>query len=312
MTVRRTLVLLLLCLIIFSATAVSATWYYADIDVMDILNYISPSMFQWVEIPDQEIDIVNHFLNLLNNKESCNVTIEGVTYTEPYDALIAAFNGSPSAYVSGKSITLHNNSYIGTMQTWGDDVKAVRDLFGDVLLDEESAATEYSLMLKREPIDGREYTGEAYYMDGDHGWTEENAFYPGAEMILFSTNWAPAETSGYVIVYATVFTRYPLTDENGNYLYERDANGNIRYYTYETVNRWGQTVTNTTTYPIYQYGDWVKISGDEAFVGDAQVVNYSTGDATRSFATGTWRSSREYGGSLSRVSLSAMVNSVVK
>ena len=307
----KTVVALLLCLVVFSTTAVSAGWVYASPLLPEVLQVFNLPVFPWVEIPEQEIDIVNQFGKILNNKVECAVTVNGTLYTESYDALIAGFDNSPTAYIGGKYISLHNNSYIGTMQTRGDDVKAIRDLFGEVLLNEENTTTEYSLMLKREAIDGKNMTGESYYLSGDHGWAEENKFYQGTEMILFSTNWTPSGTSGYVVVYATVYTRYPLVDEDGNYIYERDANGNIVCYSYQYKDASGKEYTVHTSYPKYVYGDWVKISGEDAFVGEAYVVNYSTGDSTRSFDTGTWRSSREYGGTLSRASLSAMVNSVL-
>lgn len=291
-------------ILIVTTVGVAATWQYAGAPAGQGVKSLPLRLFSWVEIPDQEVDIVNKFLNILNKKESCNLNINGVNYRDSFSALIAAFNGSPKAWSGGKYVTLHNNSYIGTMQTKGDDAAALRALFGDSLEAEEASSPDYSLMLKRDALDGNIHSGMSYYMDGDHGWTEENAFYPGCEMVLFSTNWkTDAKTPrGYVIVYATVFTRYPLTDAQGNYIYDFDQYGNIQYYTYQ--NQYGQTIT--TDYPIYRYGEWVKISGDEAFAGYAQVVDYSTGDKTRSFATGTWQSASPYytaptGSSLGRV-----------
>ena len=295
-------------ILIFTTVGVAATWNYARSPVVNVTKSLPLRLFSWVEIPDQEVDIVNKFLMILNKKESCNVTINGTKYTDTYEALLAAFNGSPKAWSNGKYVTLHNNSYIGTMQKNGTDAAGLRALFGDSLIAEESSSEDYSLMLKREALDGNNHSGISYYMDGDHGWVEENAFYPGCEMILFSTNWKTDASTpyGYVIVYATVYTRYPLTNAAGNYIYDLDNEGNIQYYTYQ--NQYGQTIT--TSYPIYRYGEWVKISGDEAFAGYAQVVDYSTGDKTRSFATGTWRSAIPYYTAPSNSSLARVVQAI--
>lgn len=292
-------------ILIVTTVGVAATWSYAQLPAAPASTKLHVGLYSWIEIPDQEIDIVNKFLNILNSEEDCNVTINGTTYTDSYEALLAAFNGSPKSFWG---VTLHNNSFIGTMQKNGSDAAAIRTLFGDSLISEESASPDYSLMLKREGLDANDSTGISYYMDGDHGWTEENKYYPGCEMIMFSTNWQTDGNTpyGYVIVYATVYTRYPLTDQYGNYLYDLDVNGNIQYYSY--VNQYGRTVQ--TNYPIYQYGDWVKISGNEAFVGYAEVVNYSTGDSSRSFATGTWRSAIPYYTAPTGSSLGVVVRSI--
>jgi hypothetical protein len=274
--------------LVLGCGGVYASWYYEASIVEGESLDVPISMGSWRDVPEKGVEIADKFLRILNNEEEGNITINGTTYGQSYDVLLAAFNGSPRA----NGVTLHNNSFIGTMQQKGDDAQALRDLFGSSLLDEETAMPEYQLMLKREPLDGNTATGMNYFMDGDHNWTEENKYYPGSEMVLFSTHWQTDTEipQGYVLVYATVYTRYPKTDENGNYLYERDARGNILYHTY--VNQYGRTVQ--TSYPIYQYAPWEKISGEDAFVGYAQVVDYSTGDATRSFATGTWRSLDRY------------------
>lgn len=291
-----------------SFASVYAVWTYTQNNPAPVSQKLSVGIAPWQEMTEQSVNIADKFQNILNRKESCRVTINGTTYTDSFDALIAAFNSSPTASWTG--ITLHNNSYIGTMQTRGDDVKALRALFGDSLTAEEEASADYTLMLKREPIDGNQLTGMSYYMDGDHGWREENAFYPGSEMILFSTNWQRESyvPSGYVIVYATVYTRQPKTDKNGNPLYELDARGNIQYYTYQ--NQYGTTVT--TNYPIYQYNEWQKVSGDSGFVGYAQVVDYSTGDKSQSFATGTWTSINVYGTAPAGSSLSQVIQALPK
>jgi len=277
-------------LLVFSCGGVYAVWYYSASIVEPSHLDFSLSMGSWRDVPEKGVEIVDKFLNILNGKVDVSVEVNGTTYDNSYEGLLAAFNGSPRA----NGITLHNNSFIGTMQQNGDDAEALRTLFGSSLLDEETETPEYQLMLKREPLDGNNATGMHYFMDGDHGWREENQYYPGSEMVLFSTHWETDSEipQGYVIVYATVYTRYPKTDAYGNYLYERDANGRIQYHTY--VNQYGRTVQ--TSYPIYQYGEWENISGEDAFVGYAQVVDYSTGDKTRSFATGTWRSLVPYHG----------------
>lgn len=306
--ITKFLLLALVLVLVFTTAGVAATWNYAILPAPDAHQKMYVRLYSWVEIPDQEIDIVNRFLQILNDEIDCNVTINGTTYTDSYEALLAAFNGSPKAWSNGKYVTLHNNSFIGTMQKKGTDAAGLRELFGSSLEAEESASADYALMLKREALDGDYRTGISYFMDGDHGWTEENAYYPGCEMVMFSTNWKSDSSTpnGYVIVYATVFTRRPLTDAHGNYLYDLDENGNIQYYTY--TNQYGNTVQ--TNYPIYQYGDWVKISGDDAFVGYAMVVAYSTGDSTTSFATGTWVSAIPYYSAPTGSTLGAVVQAI--
>ncbi|MBE6553270.1 MAG: hypothetical protein E7666_02895 [Ruminococcaceae bacterium] len=298
------MIIFLSLLLVFSCGGVYAAWYYEAHFIDPSSADLSFTMGNWRDVPEKNIEIVDKFLHILNNKQETNIEINDVTYTDSYDALIAAFNSSPRA----SGITLHNNSFIGTMQQTGDDAEALRTLFGSSLLNEETQTPEYQLMLKREAIDGDTKTGMNFFMDGDHGWKEENKYYAGNEMILFSTHWKtdPEIPEGYVIVYATVYTRYPKTDENGNYLYERDQNGNIRYHTY--VNQYGRTVQ--TNYPIYQYGEWENISGEHAFVGYAQVVAYSTGDQTRSFATGTWRSLDRYYGTPVHSTLNAIIQAI--
>ena len=299
---NKILILLLAFCILASSAGVYGAWNYPSQPITSAPE-LKPTldMYAWVDIPVEEVNIVEKFRDILNREDACDITINGTTYTDTYDALIAAFNSSPD---NNWGITLHNNSYIGSMQQKGDDVLAVRELFGETLTNEEGSADDYSLMLKREPLDGNNNTGMHYFMDGDHDWVEENKFYPGSEMVLFSTNWQKDRytPNNYVIVYATVYTRYPKTDSNGNYIYDLDENGKIQYYKY--TNQYGRVVT--TSYPIYEYGEWVNISGDAALVGYAEVVNYSTGDSSRSFATGTWFSTRDYG-SLSGKKLSEMI-----
>ena len=169
------LISFMICLmLVFSATGVYAMWVYNQSNVNRVSEHLQISLPQWTDLPEQGITIANKFLNILNNKDDCNIEINGTAYTNTFDALIAAFNSSPKAWSNGKYVTLHNNSYIGSMQTKGDDAAALRALFGDSLTSEEEASEDYSLMLKREALDGRNITGISYYMDGDHGWKEEN------------------------------------------------------------------------------------------------------------------------------------------
>ena len=298
----KLLSLLLSVVTIFSVGGVYGNWSFAEGAVNSMTSSASVTMQEWIFIPEQEVNIVNKFTDILNREEECSITIGGTTYTDSFDALIAAFNNSPRA----NRITLHNNSYIGTMQQTGEDVQAVRDLFGDVLVSEETADEDYELMLKREPLDGRNETGLSYYMDGDHGWVEENKFYSGAEMVLFSTSWDTNEDTydGYVIVYATVYTRYPLVDSNGNYIQATNERGRKLYYNTST----GATVTYNTGYPVYEYGEWVNISGETAYVGQAMVVDYSTADSSRSFATGTWVATESYEG----LHIGATLNQIIE
>ncbi len=298
---NRSCAFILALFVLLTIGGLSAQWIYpSNFDLLSSADLIAGiSTFEW-----PVLDISGQFLAILNSEVNCEVTINGVTYTDSAAALEAVFNNSPE----NSGITLHNNSYVGSMQTIGEDVAALRALFGDVLLDEENKNEEFYIMIKREPIDGKTHTGLSYYMEGDHGWAEENTFFPGSEMVLFTTDWSTYNNNGnYVVVYASVYTRYPLTDADGNFLYDLDENGNIQYYTY--TNQSGQTVT--TTYPIYQYGSWVSISGTSDFAGYAQVVNYSTGDTTKSFDTGTWRSTAVYHSVAAGATLAAIIQSIV-
>lgn len=245
---------------------------------------------QFPVLPDEQLTIMNRFTKILNGEVECNLTIGGKTYTNSYDALIAAFDNSPTKYSSSeqKYITLHNNSYIGSMQTGeGEDVTALTTLFGGIL---ESQGSAYSLMLKRDPLDGEEVTGEGYYLSGDHGWIGENQYYKGAEMALFSTSETlyPVNNSKYPTVYVTVFTKYPKLDQNGKEIQARNADGALLFH-----NEKGEVVTDSTgVYPIYETGDWEVIG---SYTGTAQNVKYSTNSRVGSFDTGTWKSSEVYG-----------------
>lgn len=244
---------------------------------------------QFPVLPDEQLNIMNQFIKILNGEE-CDVTINGVKYTDSYEALIAAFNNST---YGSNGLTLHNNSYIGSMQpdnaNGTGDAEALKTLFGDVLENETSANSNYSLMLKREPIDGDVTTGEGYYMSGDHGWKEENQYYQGAEMILFSTSDnLNVATYTKVTVYATVFTKYPKLDGSGNPIQKTNADGKKLYH-----DALGKEVTEDTgIYPIYETGEWVTIG---SYTGYAEAVAYSGDSGVGSFNTGTWRSTEIYG-----------------
>ena len=249
---------------------------------------------QFPVLPDEQLTIMNRFTKILNGEVECNLTIGGVTYTNSYDALIAAFENGGN---------LHNSTYIGSMQTGEDeDVTALKTLFGSILTSQGST---YSLMLKRDPLDGEEVTGEGYYLSGDHGWIGENQYYKGAEMALFSTSATlyPVYNSYYPTVYVTVFTKYPKLDQNGKEIQARNADGALLFH-----DKYGNEVTGSGTYPIYETGDWEVIG---SYTGTAQNVKYSTNSSVGSFDTGTWKSSEAYG-TAARSSTLAMVVQATK
>lgn len=246
---------------------------------------------QFPVLPDEQLNIMNQFIKILNGEE-CDVTINGVKYTDSYEALIAAFDNST---LGSNGVSLHNNSYIGSMQpdnaNGKGDAEALKTLFGNVLKDETSQNSNYSLMLKREPIDDDDTTGEGYYMSGDHKWNEENQYYQGAEMILFSTSDnLNVATYTKVTVYATVFTKYPKLDGSGNPIQKTNADGKKLYHDAD-----GTEVTEDTgtrIYPIYETGEWVTIG---SYTGYATVAPYSSSTSVGSFDTGQWRSTEIYG-----------------
>ena len=306
----RNTLLFLTVLSLLICSSVYASWYYTQGYVSPVSDRFEGKLNTFIDLPEHSIGISDRFLMILNNDIDCNVTINSTAYDLSYDALIAALCSSPNGQDSNKKyVTLHNNSYMGTMQSKGEDMQAVRTMFGDVLVKWENETEDYQIMIKRDPLDRDDTTGVSYYMDGDHGWVVENIFYPGSEFVLFSTNWQSATgvPSGYVVVYATVYTRQPKLDADGNPIYALDAQGNIQYYSYTDKN--GKFVT--TSYPIYQYERWEKLNEENGYIGYAKVVNYSTGDASRSFDTGTWTSLSAYGTSSSRASLSEIVSAHV-
>lgn len=232
---------------------------------------------QFPVLPDEQLTIMNRFTKILNGEVECNLTIGGKTYTNSYDALIAAFENGGN---------LHNSTYIGSMQTGeGEDVTALKTLFGSILTSQGST---YSLMLKRDQYDGEVETGEGDYMVDDI-W-HATKYVQGAEMALFSTSETlyPVNNSNYPTVYVTVFTKYPKLDQNGKEIQARNADGALLFH-----NEKGEVVTDSTgVYPIYETGDWEVIG---SYTGTAQNVKYSTNSSVGSFDTGTWKSSEVYG-----------------
>lgn len=249
---------------------------------------------QFPVLPDEQLTIMNRFTKILNGEVECNLTIGGKTYTNSYDALIAAFENG------GK---LHNSTYIGSMQTGeGEDVTALKTLFGSILTSQGST---YSLMLKRDQYDGEVETGEGDYML-DKIWNTTK-YVQGAEMALFSTSetLTPVYNRYYPTVYVTVFTKYPKLDQNGKEIQARNADGALLFH-----NEKGEVVTDSTgVYPIYETGDWEVIG---SYTGTAQNVKYSTNSSVGSFDTGTWKSSEAYGTAAKSSTLATVVQATKK
>lgn len=248
---------------------------------------------QFPVLPDEQLTIMNRFTKILNGEVECNLTINGKTYTNSYDALIAAFENGGN---------LHNSTYIGSMQTGeGDDVKALKTLFGSILTSQGST---YSLMLKRDQYDGEVETGEGDYML-DKIWNTTK-YVQGAEMALFSTSetLTPVNNSYYPTVYVTVFTKYPKLDQNGKEIQARNADGALLFH-----DEYGNEVTGSGTYPIYETGDWEVIG---SYTGTAQNVKYSTNSSVGSFDTGTWKSSEVYGTAAIGSTLATVVQATKK
>lgn len=248
---------------------------------------------QFPVLPDEQLTIMNRFTEILNGEVECNLTINGVTYTNSYDALIAAFENGGN---------LHNSTYIGSMQTGeGDDVTALKTLFGSILTSQGST---YSLMLKRDQYDGEVETGEGDYML-DKIWNTTK-YVQGAEMALFSTSetLTPVNNSYYPTVYVTVFTKYPKLDQNGKEIQARNADGALLFH-----DKYGNEVTGSGTYPIYETGDWEVIG---SYTGTAQNVKYSTNSSVGSFDTGTWKSSEAYGTAAKSSTLATVVQATKK
>ena len=143
-------------------------------------------------------------------------------------------------------------------------------------------------------------------MSGDDGWIGENQYYKGAEMALFSTSepLTPVNNSYYPTVYVTVFTKYPKLDQNGKEIQARNADGALLFH-----DKYGNEVTGSGTYPIYETGDWEVIG---SYTGTAQNVKYSTNSSVGSFDTGTWKSSEAYGTAAKSSTLAPVVQATKK
>lgn len=323
-TPLKLLSLLLALIITMSGVGVFATWQYAGTDFSEVNTHFESlqiSMTPWTDFPEEQLTVTEHFKRILNSEIILDepVTINGIKYTDSFEALIAAFENSSKQ----SSVTLHNDSYIGSMQTTGEDAAGLTALFGDALEKEQGKNEYYDIMLKRENLDSGNATGMGYYMNGDHNWNEENKYYMGTEMVLFTTdedipNYNPYRTQ-YVTVYATVFSRKPKYDANGNPIQKTftDSNGGscpVYHYVYNYGSFNGYEVevylkngvyysvsdssyvagANATVYPLYDYSgsSWTEIG---YYTGRAQVTNYSSASKVPSFDTGTWRNTENYG-----------------
>ena len=309
---KKIFVLLLAVILLASTTGVWAVWNYAN-GAPAPYHYEVPKhvLFEWKELPSEQVSISDKFAQILNKTHPCSIVIGGKVYTNTYDAMVAAFNNPDY----GAELTLHNNSYIGTMQPEGTqgtgDIEAVREMFGSVLSTQDSS---YSLMIKRDPIDGRNETGITYLLTDDHDWYDgDKLFVAGAEMILFSTNADLSQPTGTKItVYATVFTRDPLVDASGNYVKKTSVQNGRTYYHYYDTNT-GEEYTSTKknlSYPVYEYGDWYNLYEDGLFAGTAQIAPYANGSTAGSFDTGTWRSTEAYGTARAGSTLSQVIQAI--
>ena len=67
---KRTVKLMALIMgltLIFTTAGVAATFEFARLPSNPSSKKLPLRMYSWIEIPDQEIDIVNRFLEILNN-----------------------------------------------------------------------------------------------------------------------------------------------------------------------------------------------------------------------------------------------------
>ena len=319
----KLIALLLVILIAASSVGVFATWQYAVTDlglITPLSTLLNPTMTPWNDFPEDQLTVAEKFHAILNSdvETDTSITVNGTEYTDSFEALIAAFENS----ATNGSISFHNDSYIGSMQTTGEDAEAIISLFGDALKTEQGKNEYYDVMIKRENLDGNTTTGLGYYMNGDHGWHEENKYYMGTEIVLFSTNEEIPKYNAYyrqnVTVYATVYTRKPVYDTSGNPVQKTftDDTGTypVYHYVYNsgTVNGYEAEVykknnayysvedssyvagSTATVYEVYDYSgsEWTEIG---YYTGEAMVVNYSSGSSIPSFDTGQWRNTEDYG-----------------
>lgn len=309
--------LLLVFIMALSCMGVYATWTYIA-PVESLVHQFAISLFPWLELDEEEMmSVAEKFEAILNENVVLSepITVNGVQYDSTFDALMAAFDDSDS-------INYRNDSYIGTMQDSGDDVAAIIAMFDEAFAAEQKVNPHYNMMLKRENVDGDATTGISFYMNGNNGWTGENQYRQGCEVILFSTNVEITQQAinngDYIPVQATVYTRTPNGQKQYKYngtnypvyhyvVNSGSSNGyevevyrmrsGSKYYYYRTDNN--QRVTASTFYPVYDYtgSEWTKIG---SYVGEAQAVEYSKYSDANSFSTDTWRNTENYGNGINR------------
>lgn len=307
----KLIALLLVFLIAVSSVGVQATWLYADGSPDSVIYNLVTSLFAWTELDEEEMmSVAEKFDAILNSKidiSSSPIRINGTSYSNSYEALMAAFNDSDS-------INYRNDSYIGTMQDQGDDVAAIIALFDEAFAAEQKDNPHYDMMLKRENVDNDLTTGISFFMNGNNGWGGENEYRRGCEVILFSTNVEitkeAIDKGTYIPVQATVFTREPTGQKQHrynsrnypvyHYIVNNGSPNGYEVEVYKRSNSYYRTDTNTrvsnpgTVYAVYDYtgSEWVNIG---SYVGEAQAVYYSVGSNAHSFSTDTWHSTEDYG-----------------
>ncbi len=306
----------LLLVVSLSVGSLYAAWSYpTNEDIWKDESILLHNEYSWKEISSEQAGISHRLQMILNKEIDEPVTINGVAYTDSDEALMAAFdyassNKSNSWWGSGGVITLHDSSYIGTMQPTGSnantgDVEAVKTLFGESLNSELETNQHYSLMIKRENLDGNTSTGMAFYKESNYGYG--GGMQQGAEIALFSTVKPLTSAGASVEVVVTVFAATIKTDENGNYIQKKDENGNLLYLKTNDVG----TTTTRTDYPAYEY-TWTNVYDDGLFVGTATVKSYDGSSGTGSFDTSTWRSTEAYGTGSNKVNAGATLTRVVQ
>ena len=214
----KLIALLLVFVVVTSPVCVYASWIYVKGPPEPVDTQLDFSLFPWLELDEEEMMSVAEKFEAILNREidiaSAPIVINGASYKNTFDALMAAFDDSDS-------INYRNDSYIGTMQDEGDDVAAVIALFDEAFHAEQTENPHYDMMLKRENVDSDVTTGISFYMNGNNGWSGENQYRQGCEIILFSTNveiTQEAINSGaYIPVQATVFTRQPVAQKTFTY-----------------------------------------------------------------------------------------------
>ena len=304
----KLIALLLVFLIAVTSVGVQATWLYADGSPDSVAYGLIMSMFPWTEFDkDEMMSVAEKFAAILNSELDISKTpveINGVLYDDSFEALMAAFNDSDS-------INYRNDSYIGTMQEYGDDVAAIITMFDEAFAAEQRLNPHYDMMLKCQNFDNNTTTGVSFYVNGNNGYSGENQYAMGAEIVLFSTNVEITEDDlwRFIPVQATVFTRqpvgqkmhvyngvsYPVYDYVMGYWFPTGYEIEVYYRDWQYY----RTEDDTPIYvdwcdPVYDYtgNDWYQIG---SYVGEAMVVYYSSGSYALSFSTDDWRSTEDYG-----------------